>query len=266
MRMAIFMQFWKGDQDEAAEAAKLMADVETCKREDVDFIFAYRTGAVVDWKTMDHVAQKFNQVIPFEGKKCEQGWPNGSNSLWARVIDWAYRMQRDQGAEWDVLLTIEPDVVPCRPDWLDALMKAWSHKQSDTIAMGHKYENGEDVARWEALPPEEKQRHPYPVASHINGNAMFHPNLAKEIPQISQGTPYNQSWDIYWATRGLMDRGEDTGLIVNQYKQQHATPEKLFKPRVKGVRLAYVHGYRDDTARKIVRERLEEWHGLANVK
>lgn len=241
MRGVIVMQFWKGDQAEAAEAARLIADVEKCKREDFDFVFAYRKGATVDYKTIQYVEEKFHQVLLFEGRRKETGWPNGCNALWAEVIDYVYRMQRDHGAEWDMVLTIEPDVVPTRPDWINALKDAWKARKDDTVCMGHKYEGN------------------HAVAPHVNGNAIFCPNISKKIKGIAQGTPHNWAWDIYWASRGLLERGEDTGLVVNQYKQENATPEKLFQERIKGVAPAFVHGYRDDTARRIIRSRLPEW-------
>ena len=57
--LAFCIQYWHGDREQAMAVAKLMADIEPKKRDDVVMVFAARFDCPHDIPAIDYVSKKF---------------------------------------------------------------------------------------------------------------------------------------------------------------------------------------------------------------
>jgi len=228
--MLIAMQFYYDDLKAAMETARLMADIEDEQRDD-DFIFFARKGCEAEKKTVAHVAEKFRNVISITGRRAETGWPAGPNCVWHELMNWCLLENRDD-KKWDMVLTTESDAVPLAKDWIDQLKREW--EKAGKLVVGHHL--------------------PLPPFPHINGNAMFDPEINAKIPQM-YGTPLGKTWDCYHAPK-LIANGFDSPLIVSRHRTKTITEDELYEPREPGIAPVFFHGCKDSSARDIVRKKL----------
>lgn len=233
MRMMIAMQYYPGDQATAMEVARLMADVELNRRPDVDFLFAARHDAEFDPDTEAYCRRKFANVYRMQGRRKDSGWPAGPNALWFETMQWALLEKRDNRRDFDFIFTLESDTVPLTRDWLDQCLKAWT--DSRVQVLGHLVHGHLDP--------------------HINGNAMFAPELVTEIPEL-YSTPPDESWDTFHSKK-LVARSKDCPLIVSRHGMKTIDADTLYEGRKDGVGPVFHHGVKDASARTIVRSKLK---------
>jgi hypothetical protein len=131
-----------------------------------------------------------------------------------------------------MVLTTESDAVPLAKDWIDQLKEEW--RKAGKLVVGHHLKDP-----------------PFP---HINGNAIFDPEINAKLPQM-YGTPLRASWDCYHASK-IIPVSFDSPLFVSTHRKETATEEELYAPRIDGIIPAFRHGIKDSSARDIVRKKL----------
>jgi hypothetical protein len=180
-KLLIALQFYSGDAACAWELARLMADLETSRRKDVDFLFVSRFDARHDWSTIRYVSRKFN-VATFTGRRTGVGWPAGCNDLWHDLVDFLTEGRRNNlMPEYEAVLTCEADCIPLYRDWVSRLSTAWRERTPGAVIAGHLVTG--------------KHLHP-----HINGNLMLSGSLPDlQRVQKLRGSPPSIGWDYYHA-------------------------------------------------------------------
>lgn len=240
-KLLIAMQFYHGDRTDAMRVARLMADVEKERREDVEFCFAARFDTQHDPATVQYVQSKFPVRI-FTSTRKGTGWPDGCNDLWHELMGWAYLMVREGHADWEAVMTVESDSCPLSRDWISRLMAEWDQQKkrdAELVACGCVIKNGD------------------PSYTHVNGNALFAYDILMRVNGF-WGTPHAKSWDVYHAPK-YIKRCFDTPLIKSIHNVEKLYPvtwRVLYAPRMNQVEPVFFHGAKSPKAEEIVRAKL----------
>lgn len=235
------LQFWEGDKADAMEVAKLIADLETEPVKDAIFLFSARRDCTHDNDVVEYVRKKFKTYTTI-GQRTERGYPGGSNALWHDTMSWAWNELKNGRIDpIETVLTFEADACPTRPGWHYELLQEWRQKQPCKV-LGHLLIQGR---------------------THVNGNAMFDPYILRDIRGIL-GCSVNDPWDLhhYPAYQTVAKASE---LVWSMFKTPTVTADEVFAPKVEiatghplqnwSLFPALLHGVKDDSARKAVREK-----------
>lgn len=221
-RLVLMLQFWQGDKEAAMRNARRIADNEPTFREDVEFFFTTRFGTEHDAETMEYVSKKF-KVTSYTSNRRDSGWPNGPNALWCDSMMECHRRVKSGDWAWvKAVFTFEADCIPVHREWVNRLHKEWD--ETERI--------GKWLTGWLG---------PHADTGHINGNALFHPNIFHFIPQIA-GAPANVAWDCAFA-RLLQPHWRAAAFLENLYNQRGNSEEQLQDIVNSGVVL--IHGVKD---------------------
>jgi hypothetical protein len=234
--MILALQCYDGDAAQALELTKLICDIETAMRKNDVFGISTQRGTsekIID-KIVSLAEEKFNQVLVIRGERRGTGWPAGPNDQWAETMMRVSQAFKHNPTQTGVL-TFEPDCVPLRADWIDALKAAW--KQA--CQRGSKVVGG-------------LHQEPY----HINGNAIFRIGLLRDYDELNSSTG-RQGWDMTHA-KLLLSIGEDTDMIFQNYGLSDYDREYLENVRKNAVIPALFHGVKGPNAVRIVREMLND--------
>jgi hypothetical protein len=120
--MILALQCYDGDAAQALELTKLICDIETAMRKNDVFCISTQRGTsekIID-KIVSLAEEKFNQVLVIRGERRGTGWPAGPNDQWAETMMRVSQAFKHNPTQTGVL-TFEPDCVPLRADWIDAL-------------------------------------------------------------------------------------------------------------------------------------------------
>lgn len=215
--IVICLQFWHGDSEVAFRNARRIADNEPAFRDDIEFCFVTRRGTEHNAAIIAHVAKKF-KVTTYTANRFEGGWPAGCNAVWCDLFQESHR--RVKSGEWAnvrALFTFESDCIPVARDWLDRLHTEWTLAENE----------GKWMTGW--------------VTDHINGNALFHPNLFHFLPRIT-GCPANMAWDYYFR-KDFEPHWRRANYIENLYNQRGVLRSQLQDIVESGMCL--IHGVKD---------------------
>jgi hypothetical protein len=224
-KLVIAIQFWQGDLERAMRVARLIADIEPRRREDVIFAFCRRFDTVENKLTRDtflHVGTKFS-VISIRSAREATGHPDGCYATWAGTLDalsgaWAAGNLRAHSA-----LMIEADGVPLRADWIDVLLA----EHQVTLWSGKRVTG----------PVTER-----PIR-HVNGSFALHLSLWLDRPSLHVCPP-GQAWDLFHAAV-LMSEARPMNSMCNYYGKCAWSPESL---AVAARGTAYLCSQKDDSA------------------
>lgn len=241
------LQFWKGDYQAAMEVARLVADMEPTFNNDAQFLFMARRDFKEDVQpTVDYVSNKFKTYFA-KGERCEIGYPGGSNALWQDTMHWVYTNwkpnRNKQGILKDIecVLTFEGDCFPTRYGWIEELLEEWRANQPCDV-LGHYIMNSQQ--------------------NHINGNALFSPNLTYKIPGI-QGCSVDDPWDLHhW--RAYQKYAKPSKLIWSLFKQPTISENRILEPFMEdkpdhpnygeSIFPCLIHGVKDNSGRTLIRK------------
>ena len=243
MPMVIALQYWAGDKQAAFRLAKLLADIEPRLRDDVLFAFCARYDCPLDLETrdaLDYVARSF-PVTFMRSRREAIGHPDGSFGLWAGTADNCYRRWRKKWHMCTNVFFCEPDGVPARWDWIDALKDA--HQRNLTAG---KRITG---ARMDI-------RHRDP---HVNGTLAMHISAWADHPSW-HSCPSNEGWDCVCGQSMLADLGP-VGSVFNLYGA-HDVSLSVFKTL--GYMYSWIASVKDDSAFRCAQTLAgDEWRKLA---
>lgn len=235
-RLLVLLQFWEGDKALAMRLARLLADLEPAFNKDVDFMFCARFDCTHDSDTMNYVSKKFG-VFKYTCRRRATGWPYGCNELvhdlWAELL----RASEAPSFNYSAAYFLEADNVPLRKDWAAALMEEWAEARAKGLMI---------LGAWS---PDHSEY------GHVNGNMIFRPDLSRHVKGL-EGCAPNVAWDVAHTFR-YHHLWHKSQLIKNMYKVRNISEEELYAPVSPGGPVpAVVHGIKDDSAWKIISEKL----------
>lgn len=227
-RLVLALQFWAGDKAAAMRNARRIADNEKIFRRDVEFVFVARFDCAHDDETVAYVAKKF-RTSKWTSTRKGTGWPAGCNDVWCDLMCQHAMRSLYSGAWADVkaIFTLEGDCIPVVSDWIDQISAEW-----DCAATQGKFVVGC------FMPP--------PLCGpigHINGNALFPPDLFARVPQVIGCSPHN-GWDAMFAVF-FEPHWFKTPLITNYYKSLSVTERDFRRVAADGRIPALIHGVKD---------------------
>lgn len=236
--IVVVLQYHAGDIREAGELASLIADIEPVRRADIGFRLVSRHDCpTMELPVLQKLGKKFDLSWARSESK-ESGWPKGPNGMALDILGKADDWMEECGWSDAVgILMLEPDCVPLQRDWLDQLIRAWDFALLDGVRQ---------MGSWKPSGG---------ANGHINGNCMLKPDLGNRV-DLHMWCPPNLAWDVGIAPH-LKKHWLPCGLFRNDFNSTNATEELLRTPEIGGVPPVIVHGYKDDSARRIARKWLK---------
>lgn len=225
-RGIIAIQYWRGDIAKAMRLAKLIADIEPARRDDVDFVFIARADCDHDDATAQYVSRKFN----VKKLKCITrgiGHPWGCWVLWYSLMEWFY-LGRESGKlpEYRWIMPFEADCVPISKTWINECHDEFLRLNSSLV--------GSETFHWQ---------------HHLNGNLMATSNLdflRWLIRDVTiTGVPKREPWDIYLFPKFTHWGVGFSTKIINRCGQRTMEQREFDWLRNHG--WAFVHGVKDDS-------------------
>jgi hypothetical protein len=218
----------------AVELAKLIADIEDgspCKSKPPWLVsFRKDTPLTRVAEIESQLCNYFDNVWVSQAREHAIGWPAGPNALWRSAIADIYQIHKDGVIDPATgVLLFEPDCVPGREDWIDALDAAYGSRTKPIMGNIHD-------------------------GTHINGNAIYPLTAAKDWPNL-MSTPRTDAWDWFHRTF-IMKHGEDTPLITQLYKRKQVNRAEWNQIQKGGLRPALIHGIKDRSGQELAREDL----------
>jgi hypothetical protein len=200
-------------------------------RADHEWLISYRLDTPFDRiANMERLlSTKFAKVHTFRAAKFANGWPAGSNALWASTMLYVAELAQNGETNAQGVLTFEADCCPMRKDWMAILEGAYARRSRPVV--GH--------------------LHQCHIPDHINGNAIFPVDFVKIYPQMLE-TPATDAWDFYHREL-LLPLTEDTPYITQLYARKLLLLEEWRTLLKAGLRPALLHGVKDGSARAFAR-------------
>lgn len=206
--LAIALQFWAGDQEQALRLARFLADIEPEPRDDVLFIFA-RANELEMSPALEaaelYCGRKFPVIHVVSGRQ-GKGHLGGSYAIWAGTAEKCWQnFSTSRSWPWQHVFFIEHDGVPLARDWIDRIARA--HAANLLL---NKRVTG---ARMEACPC---------CPCHVNGSLVMDLRCWAERPTLWTCPP-GKAWDCFHAETLLSEWGPNVP-IVNLYGAQDISP------------------------------------------
>jgi hypothetical protein len=234
-KILLALQFWDGDRKAADKLARLLADIEPTHSKLADILFVRRFDCEpLDGETIQHVSRKFN-VFDYRSQRRGKGWPDGCNDLWFSTIEWVWSMREAQKVPaYKAVFTFEPDGCPLVRDWIPRFISAWDAAQAPVLGC--------------EIPKGTCPR-------HINGNAMFSCELdfLHWASRIVGSVKANRAWDVELAG-AFFQRGAKNFHGLRSLWQTPSV-SKGFVDGLAAQGVVFLHGVKDDSVIRVVRER-----------
>lgn len=110
--------------------ARLLADLEPQKRDDVTMLFSARFDCPQDVPAIEYCKRKF-RVETMRTKPHRVGWPGGPNDLMTQSYMWCIENVRNGRIRADGVMFIEADCIPLDVNWLNHLLDEWKRCKAD---------------------------------------------------------------------------------------------------------------------------------------
>ena len=189
--LAICIQFWEGDQAEALDLARLLADLEPLPRTDVALVFARRFDVPETPElraAILHCEQKF-PMLSFASERQATGHPDGCFGLWAGTVDHMFREWSEGRSPWQHVFTAEADGAPMRWDWIDRLKAAHAR----TLAENRSVTGPRCFAGLDGK-------------AHVNGSLVMDLLCWRDRPEL-RTCPSGEAWDVFHGETLLREAG-----------------------------------------------------------
>lgn len=220
--MLVVIPFWGGDKDKAMDLCKIIAGLQPHHVGNVCHVMLVaRQDAQHDINMIKTVMAKFN-TFTHVSKSNLRGWPAGPNGMFGNTMIHISNNQKKNN--YEVVYWMEPDAIPLCPNWFADLQIAWRIRHPDALVVGCRSDcNGDGTG------------------DHITGCALYHPNIARLIPEITSCT--SVAWD-YHLRASIVAKGGHTPLIENFYNAKNL-PMDIVNRCELGVRI--IHGAKDNS-------------------
>lgn len=232
-KILLALQFWEGDRKPAMETARLIADLEPRMSEHAEFLFVSRFDCQHDLETVDYVSRKFKVHTFINRHRQGKEWPHGCNELWFGTVDHVYDFGRaNRMPAYKAVLTFESDACPLSPHWISRLSAEW------------------DRAKVKVFGPMQKS-----PGTHINGNCLVSGELSflKMLGRDIGGCSPHGGWDYILAPLFKKHGWADCPLMKSFWGCKTMT--KAWFENLLAEQVCFVHGVKDDSVRRMVRER-----------
>lgn len=248
--LMLMLQVCPLDVYKGQELLRLICEIESEKRSDVEFGIAWRrdTNAFAVRELATIAKTKFAVVHALPGKRRSTGHPLGCNDLWQESMDNVLRMTKSGSTKASGVLTFEADCIPLRPDWINVLKSEWIGAfMAGKLVMGHAHSKPSDA------PP-----------THINGNAVFAADILLKYPQLGDSNGRN-GWDTHNG-KLLLNIGQDTFAIYQKYRMQAISRDEVESFRKFDRIPALFHGLKTPDGIKHIRSMMADGSFSKRVK
>lgn len=217
--MLVCIPFWNGDKAQAMDLCKILAGLQDHHVGNICHVMLVaRQDCSHDVNMIKIVMAKFNTFTHITTSPL-RGWPNGPNGMFGSTMSHICHNGKNK---YECVYWMEPDAIPLCPNWFMDLLHVWRNRHIDAWVIGCRSDcNGDGTG------------------DHITGCALYHPNIAKLMPEITSCT--GQAWDYKYRAK-IVARGSHTPLIENWYAKRNAPPDIIDRVNV-GVRI--IHGFKD---------------------
>lgn len=230
--LVIALQFYTGDWYRAMKLARLLADLEDCRRDDVSLVFV-RTTECPRARVMDEVVRRCSEVFHAEevvlrpdtpARRARWGeldrWPVGCNVLWQGAAEHFLAMD----PRWTSVFFVDGgDGVPLHRNWLDLLVE--DHRRTVDAGLqvtGDVFRDG--IGRW-----------------HVNGNLVLERSFLATHPEVLVMPEPREAWDTYYAA-AYLPVSRCSSVVRCDWKRVGLRRE--FFPEV-ARKSVWWHGYKD---------------------
>jgi hypothetical protein len=232
-KMLIALQMWEGDVAETARVARLLSDIQDGDPNlHADLLLVYRRDCKPRAELTSYCLSGFDQVHEYVTRRRETGFPAGPNGMWCDLMQYCLIQHKKGAWDYECILTTEGDAIPLCRNWAEVLLKEWHDAKA--LVVGCWMNSGEHSC------------------GHINGNALFHPRIS-EMAAITS-CPAHRAWDTEFALMFSRLGWKHTNAIVNRYQAKTITDAEMQEILDAGA--AWLHGVKDDSARKWARRNL----------
>lgn len=230
-KLLVVLQYWKGDQEQMRQLAKLLSEVNPGPGADV--LLASRFDCPIDSAIVEPVKRRFN-IRTHKCRRHVTGWPGGPNDMWFDVIDHVYEQATAGKMPWyKALFTCEADGAPLVHGWVEKLSACWDRARASAVGC--------------ILPR---------PAEHMNGNMMLdggEPGL-RWIRKLG-GCNVTLGWDVCLAKQFKAHGWAHVSEILSWWR--HPGPYTLpFLDELRQRGVVWFHGCKDTSLIKAVRESL----------
>lgn len=199
--LLVIMPYWEGDKGRVISLVELICGLQSHGYHSrFHFLMAPRFDTSFDEASISRLSTHF-PVHRFHCTGSGKGHPAGSNGQFvSSMMHVASRYSR-----WcRVVLWLEPDMIPCRREWLDTLVHIWDARRPGVQAMGHIFSiNGDHVY------------------NHLNGGALYSPKIVQVIPRLMTFN-YNVAWD-WFLRKEFLNVAQDITEIRYQHQGRAIT-------------------------------------------
>lgn len=236
MRLAVVMQFHKGDVAAALCQAGLIARMQKEPDPNVVFIlFAARNVEEIDpvilAPVLRELKDKFETHV-WRGERRGDGYPHGPNDMWYEVNQRIFEEVRNDRLKVDTIFTIESDTCPTQADWISQLMNEYEGCGKDVLGCITQFMPG-------------------PEGLHVNGNLVLPVGFCFKYYLVS--CPATVAWDVFHR-KELLRSSHHSKLIWNEYKCSEAKMDQyLGNPSSLPVIL---HGYKGSKLRDFLYKKI----------
>lgn len=225
--LLIVLAYWEGDRAQATEICKIAAGLQPGHvGPTAHFLLVPRQDCSFDQNMINILAPKFN-VFTHQSTSPLKGWPAGANGMFgSSMIHVATNFEN----KYEAVYWLEPDCVPIVPNWFWDLVLEWRRRHPTTNIVGCRHDCHGDG-----------------TGDHISGCALYHPNIARILPEITRCD--NWAWD-YQHRAAIVRMGGPTKLIQNRYKQTNVDPGVIEEPGV-----VLIHGVKSPCVMNAVKKK-----------
>jgi hypothetical protein len=219
--MILALQYCHSDRERAMALARLIADLEDCRRDDVVLVLvkgADTPSSRIVLDTAFYCMKKMPTVVLDLPVGCS-GWPEGPNTLWTGTME---HLARHHGLHHSIFTFDGGDGVPLHANWIDLLLE----EHARTLAEG-KLVTG--------LPGLDSTKRP-----HISGNMVLELKIWDLLP-VLHDTPDHDGWDCYHS-KTLEPYTSFSTFLRNDWRKEDLSQD-MFEEYAKTS--IWWHGYKD---------------------
>lgn len=225
--MLIAIPFWDGDKGKAFDLCRILAGLQPHHVGNiVHVLLVARQDCKHDLNMVKIIMAKFNCFTHVSNSPL-RGWPNGPNGMFGKTM--IHIANNNAKNKYECVYWMEPDAIPLCPNWFADLLTVWRGRHLKSLIVGCRSDCNGDGS-----------------GDHITGCALYHPNIAKLMPQLTSCT--SQAWD-YKCRAQIVAVGGHTNMIENWYNARNADPGIVERVNV-GVRV--IHGFKDRSVAQLV--------------